>query len=715
MKFLKTYRKDVLFTGMAALVFGMLLYLETHLPFFRKFLPVGENKLIIILLNVNLLLILLLIFLIVRIVLKAYIEKKRGIFGSGLKTKLILTMVSISIVSSFTLFVMTTWFFYVSMDKWFGQKIEDTIDNALELSQFYYDDIFRRYETIGSHLAAELERKNLLEKERELTKFVSSGARTYFLDYLALYDMEGRPIRTYNALKEEMDQQISRKAKDLAAGKKTRQILPLKDGELIVCGIAVTDAVGNPRALLFIGEKLRVQGTEGVKRITATYEEYKESRPLKKLVKYSFIIPLFLITILTIFFSIWVGNKMATEITVPLERVKEGAAIIASGRFDINLEDRGKDEIGTLVSAFNRMAKELKVTKDEIEEKRRYMEVILDNVATGIITTDPKGNVLLMNSAARTILSVGSDDWVGRPLRDVLGDEFKSLVRSFLREMKRGSSGSIVKEMRLSLKNDTVYLRAALTTLTDETGGAEGYVATFDDITHILKAEKLATWREVAKKLTHEIKNPLTPIRLSAERLRRRVLPGSEGKQKEILDETTSVILSASEDIAAIVNELTRLTHAASAQTLEDLNAIVEETIGLYKNLYTNIVFRFDRAALPQFRMEKDKLKRALINLITNSVKAIDSADGVVTVSTRFDRGRGLAMMEVSDTGPGIADDDKGRVFDPYFTRNKDGMGLGLAIVHSIVLEHHGNIRVEDNTPKGTRFVVELPVTEAKL
>jgi len=716
MRILSKYRKEVVYALIISGLFALLVALQHQLPFFRKFLPVGENKLIIVFLNINLLLILLLVALIARILTKAYLENKRGVWGSRLKTKLTLIMFAIPIVSSFTLFALTTGFFYVSLDKWFGQKIEDTVDNARGLSMFYYDDLFGRYEKIGIRLAAEIEQKGTLSKEKELARFLEREAKINLLGYLAVYDLTGRPIRTYKTVADPIDQKmLAEKARALLKGKKVRDVIPLEHGELLITGTMIADGEGKHEALLLLGDRTGVRGSEAIRQITATYEQYKEARPLKKLVKYSFLIPLFLVTMVAIFFSGWSGMKMAREITVPLERVREGTAIIAAGRFDINLEDRGKDEIGTLVGAFNQMAKELKVAKDEIEEKRRYMEVILDNVATGIITTDQKGNILLLNRAARTILGLDGSDFLGVPLRGIIGEEFNKTIRSFVREMRKASSESIVKEVRLPLGKDLVYLRASLTALKNEKGTTEGYISTFDDISHIVRVEKLATWREVAKKLTHEIKNPLTPIRLSAERIRRRLLPGSEGKEREVLDETTSVILQASEDIKGIVNELTKLTHTSQVQTVENLNDVIEETMALYRNLYQNVTFAFEKGSVPLLKMDKENVKRALINLITNSIKAIDTAQGSIVVTTKYDKNRGIASLEIADTGPGISDEDKARIFDPYFTKHTDGMGLGLAIVNSISLEHHGRIHVENNLPQGARFVIELPVASTEI
>lgn len=708
------FKREAYFSFAIIFVFSFLVYVQTHLPFFKKFLPVGENKPVIIILNINLLLILLLMFLIIRILIKSTIEKRMGMWGGGLKTKLILTMLSVSVISSFGLFVLATWFYYGGMDKWFSQKIEQTVDTAMELSEFYYQDTFERYERIGQTLAKGIEEKGFLSKKKQLSQLIKNEAAGHSLDYLAVYDNQGKPFATFSTLPEQINLKITKQMGTIDPRKKTRQIIPLRHGEAIIIGTVLKSQQGDQTGMLFLGDSIRVKGTQGIREIAATYEQFKKARPLKKIVKYGFTIPLFLVTILSVFLAVWVGVKMSNEITVPLERMREGAAIIGSGRFDINLEDMGKDEIGTLVAAFNTMARELKVTKDEIEEKRKYMEVILDNVGTGIISTDEKGTVLLLNRAARQILGIGEDDCVGKPLRAIVGEDFKSIIRSFLAEMKAGTEGSVVKELRLNVNNQTIYTRTSLTTLRDETGLTTGYIATFDDITHIVRAEKLATWREVAKKLTHEIKNPLTPIRLSAERIRRRLLPTSGGKEKEVLDETTSVILNASEDIKGIVNELTRLTHTSPALSVEDLNQIVDEAVASYKNLYQNVAFLLNTTELPKFRMARDDIRRAIVNLLTNAIKAIDSCEGKITASTRYDREKGVALIEIADTGPGIRDEDKTHVFDPYFSKSRDGLGLGLAIVQSIVLEHNGRVWVEDNMPHGARVIIELPVVGAE-
>jgi two-component system, NtrC family, nitrogen regulation sensor histidine kinase NtrY len=711
---MKKLRKDLVFGGVIAFTCALLIYLETQLPFFKRFIPVGENKLIIIIFNINMLLILLFLYLFARALIKTYLEKKRGIWGAGLKTKLIATLLCVSLIPSFTLFVLATGFFNISMDKWFSQKIEDTVTNALELSTFFYSDLSQRYDRTGDLIARDIKRRDLLDNKKELDAFFKRSMQTHVLGYMAIYDPSGEMIKGSEDIDGEIERKLAEKATQFVKHPALmRAIIPMKEGELFVTGRRIADENGGLRAILLVGDMIKVHGTEKIREIASAHHDYQESRPLKKILKYGFIVPLSLVTIMTIFFSVWVGTKMATEITTPIQRVKEGASIIAKGSFDINLEDRGKDEISTLVTAFNTMARELKITKDEIEEKRRYIEVILDNVATGIISTDKKGGILLLNTAARNILGIESEVAVGTPIRDIFGDDYKPILKSFLKEMKDAEGRSVTQEMKLKLKKEVTYLRASLTVLKDKADKAEGFIITFDDITHIVRAEKLATWREVARKLTHEIKNPLTPILLSAERIRRKLLPHTKENEKEVLDETTSVIIRSVEDIKGIVNELTKLTHNSQAKTMEDINSVVDETVTLYKHLYQNIVFEVGKGSTPPFKLDRDGIKRALINLITNSIKALDATGGTIAITTRYDRNNRTGIIEFADTGKGIPDEDKGRIFDPYFTKDKDGTGLGLAIVHSIILEHHGKISVEDNMPRGAKFIIELPVIES--
>ena len=242
---------------------------------------------------------------------------------------------------SFTLFILATGFFYVSMDRWFSQQVEDTMESALELSRLHYEEVFQRHTRIGEQMVEEIGKKELLGDEKGLKKLLRQYGRTHLLGYVVVYDpLSGAIIRVGGSAKSEKT--ILSRLKLFTDKAVSQEIIPDEQGEMLVVGMRLAPA-GDSAPILFLGDTIRIQGKERMRQIAVTSKEFRESRVFKKVLKYSFIIPLFLITILTIFVSLWVGIKMATEITVPIEKMKEGAAIIARGKFDINLEDRGKD------------------------------------------------------------------------------------------------------------------------------------------------------------------------------------------------------------------------------------------------------------------------------------------------------------------------------------------------------------------------------------
>jgi len=327
-------KKDLSVIVGILIAFGALVLIETRLPNFARFFPVWENKLLIVVLNINLLLILLLLFLITRIVLKAYIEKRRGIWGSSLKKRLTSTLLFISIVPSFTLFILATGFFYVSMDRWFSQQVEDTMESALQLSGLYYEEVFQRHTRIGAQIVEEIQKKEILKDEKGLRKLLRQYERTHLLGYVAVYD----PLSTAMVMvggSGKSDKTIRSRLKLFTDKEISQEIVPAEEGEMLVVGMRISspgEGAGAP--ILFLGDTIKIKGKERIRQIAVTSKEFKESRVFKKVLKYSFAIPLFLITILTIFVSLWVGTKMATEITVPIEKMKEGAAIIGRGKFD---------------------------------------------------------------------------------------------------------------------------------------------------------------------------------------------------------------------------------------------------------------------------------------------------------------------------------------------------------------------------------------------
>jgi two-component system nitrogen regulation sensor histidine kinase NtrY len=337
------------------------------------------------------------------------------------------------------------------------------------------------------------------------------------------------------------------------------------------------------------------------------------------------------------------------------------------------------------------------------------MEIVLKNVAAGVISIDDKGTVTTINTSAEQMLEVKGEAVLEKNFSEVLPMEYVGQIEELLSELKSSRRDSIEKQLTVNLKGKSLSLLINLTTLKDEEGRPLGVVAVFDDLTQLIKAQRMAAWREVARRIAHEIKNPLTPIQLSAQRLRKRYLENLQ-QDGAIFDECTRTIVKQVEELKGMVNEFSNFARMPTSQpTPNHLNEIIRETLVLFQEAHKEVRFEFIPHNLPILNIDRDQMKRVMINLIKNSLAAIER-DGEINIKTSYDPKLQMVRLEVSDNGCGIADEDKGRLFEPYYSTKKSGTGLGLTIVNAIVADHNGYIRVRDNEPKGTTFLIELPV-----
>jgi two-component system nitrogen regulation sensor histidine kinase NtrY len=282
-------------------------------------------------------------------------------------------------------------------------------------------------------------------------------------------------------------------------------------------------------------------------------------------------------------------------------------------------------------------------------------------------------------------------------------------IEQLLSELKSSQRDSTEKQLTVNLRGKSLSLLINLTALKDEEGRPLGVVAVFDDLTQLIKAQRMAAWREVARRIAHEIKNPLTPIQLSAQRLRKRYLEKLQ-HDGAVFDECTRTIVKQVEELKGMVNEFSNFARMPASQPSPNhLNEIIQETLVLFKEAHKGVRFEFVSHDLPVFNIDRDQMKRVVINLIKNSLAAIEK-EGEIRIQTSYDPRLQMVRLEVSDDGCGIPDEDKGRLFEPYYSTKKSGTGLGLTIVNAIIADHNGYIRVRDNKPKGTTFLIELPV-----
>jgi two-component system nitrogen regulation sensor histidine kinase NtrY len=360
--------------------------------------------------------------------------------------------------------------------------------------------------------------------------------------------------------------------------------------------------------------------------------------------------------------------------------------------------------------ALKQTNEEVTRSNQELEERRRYMETVLKNVTAGVISVDRAGILTTVNKSAERLLGINAREVLGKNFREVLRSVHLDIVKGMLRDMVISKQDSIRKQVTIPLRDTQLTLMMNLTVLKDENDEFMGTVVVFDDLTQLIKAQRMAAWREVARRIAHEIKNPLTPIQLSAQRLRKRYLDRFDGDD-QVFDQCTGMIITSVDEMKTLVDEFSSFARMPAAQPVpSNLAEIAREALSLYEGSHRSIRFGF-RADddLPLLPLDRDQIKRVFINLLDNAVAAIEG-DGRIDLDVSYNRDLRMAVCVVADTGTGIAAEDKSRLFEPYFSTKKSGTGLGLAIVNTIITDHHGFIRVRDNQPRGTRFVIELPV-----
>jgi two-component system, NtrC family, nitrogen regulation sensor histidine kinase NtrY len=380
--------------------------------------------------------------------------------------------------------------------------------------------------------------------------------------------------------------------------------------------------------------------------------------------------------------------------------------------------------MGLLVNSFNRMTMDLKTGKNslesanqelvasnlELEQRRLYMEIVLANVAAGVVSVDAKGRILTINKSAERMLNIKAKRIIGKNYKGILSYENRKMVDAFIRDDGLLRKGFMNKQIRISAGNRQLTLLVSLNVLQDDRGQYLGLVAVLEDLTEIEKAQRMAAWREVARRIAHEVKNPLTPIQLSAQRLKKRYGEKLSEEDKKVFHECTGMIITQVDELKHLVNEFSNFARMPAANPApSNISEIIEESLTLYKEAQKNISFVFNRSGkVPIFNLDREQIKRVMINLLENAIEAIEDR-GEVVIDLAYDSVLKMVRIEVADNGRGIDFRNKTRLFEPYFSTKKHGTGLGLAIVNTIITDHDGFIRIKDNHPKGTKFVIELP------
>ena len=722
-------RELILILGILVVV-ALLTFVESRIINFGADIAVSNTVLMFILININLLLLVLMIYLVFRNLVKLIYDRRRNVLGSKIRTKLVIAFVSLTLLPTIVLFFFSINFITSSIEFWFNVPVEQALENSLWVGGRIYSRAEENNRFLLERISYQLKARNLLDpkNKEDLSKYIQIVQREYNLDALEVY------APTSERLSFALAPQLENEYFGIISAEDFQKELPpdgvrsisqtIPSGEFVKTIGTVPFAVQPGEALGFVVATILIAPdlSENLQFIRRGFSEYQQIKLLKKPIQITYYISLSIVALLVLFCAIWFGFFMARSISLPIKELAEGTRRVADGDLSYSINPLGDDEFGSLVKSFNQMTKDLRTSRGqlelsarmlrnqnlEIEEKRRFMEIVLKSVSAGVVTLDAKGIISTMNKSAEKMLNLKSEQILNKSYKNLLDGAFLELADEIMDNLSLSSGDTIELPLKLTIEGRPRSFLIFVNVLKDDGGRHIGTLMVFDDLTELEKGQRMAAWREVARRIAHEVKNPLTPITLSAQRLKRKY---AQFVDDTIFEECTETIIGQVEVIRNLVNEFSSFARFPSANPVPcHLMPIIEETIALYREGYPSINFKINNTSdIPILNLDRQQMKQALINLIDNAISALKGS-GNITIGVAHDPILKKVRMEIVDDGQGISNEDKTRLFQPNFSTKKAGMGLGLTIVNTIIADHNGMINVQDNTPRGAKFVIELPV-----
>ncbi len=681
-----------------------------------------------------------------RNLVKLYFERKSGRVGSGFKTRMVRIFIVLSLLPALLLFLLAYGLISAQIEQWVKAPLAEMMEHSRLLAERYYEEAEQRGKYFAAGIAGYVQATDGMENERR------AGLRLKLLEFCQQYDIDN--VQIFDPQKElfadtgnsvagashrDSVMELVQRAVEGQAGFKVARLTPrdpfteiswatapIRGGRGGIIGVVLTESVNSQSAGFRAGE------------VQLAYEKYQLLQSERNTLRYNTLLILALSTLLIVFAFSWFALYLAKRITVPIQALAEGADAVAAGNLEYRVHSRAFDELANLVASFNQMTSDLqenerrieaaqqklRQTNVELDDRRRYIETILETIATGVLSIDGDYRIRTINRAAMQMLQVKSGSGEGL-LEEVIEAPSGVIIRELL--VKSEVLGTVVKNISLTFPGKSLQLATIVTPLADSEGKGTGWVIVLDDMTELLRMEKLTAWQEVARRLAHEIKNPLTPIQLSAERVLRRYkqmgpppanISGKWceefSKFEKLLAECTQTIIQETGSLKGLVDEFSRFARLPEVRMQDsDLHAVLDNTLGLYQGPFRDVHIekKYD-PAVPRLQLDPDQMKRVFINLFDNALEAMAGSADVkkLQIRTSLDAVRNLVSIEIGDSGRGFPEEYQGSLFLPYFSARKGGTGLGLAIVRQIVSDHNGNVHAEQNVPVGTKIVIDLPL-----
>jgi two-component system nitrogen regulation sensor histidine kinase NtrY len=712
---LKKRRREILFIFTISILLAFLIGVEVYIFRSGQSLPSTYVLFFIGLVNINLILVLLLLFLIFRNIVKVFLERRSKIFGSSLKSKLLVSFVSFSVIPTLLVFSISVFYLNSSFEKWFSQRMLSVLRNASEvIDTFISNEKKRGYDY--SRLTAQSLAKSSAGASQ---KFLDRIRDQYKLDAVEYYPdlVSGRLVSQDTDLDSDVIPSLNIEflKKGLLSQDEASTIQIFGDYNLLRVMVPVRD--GNRKGVVVVTKFLNLAPGSKFDDIVGAYQEFHNNSLVEYPLRSIYFIMLIVMTLVIIFAAVWLGFYLARQLSIPLVQLGRATKRVAAGDYSKLEIESGSEEINSLIGSFNQMIGNLSTSELELQQTianlnqyTRYVEIVLKNVSAGVISVDMIGHVTTVNRRAGELLNLDAATSVGKSVKSLLSDDNYRIFSSIIKSMKENSLMTLQKEIRLNLGSENVPLSLHISILKNEKSEEIGRIIVFDDMTPIVNAQRAAAWTEVARRIAHEIKNPLTPIRLAAERMQKKF--GGQISDPAFQD-SIRMIVSQVDDMRVLVNEFSQFARMPQIKTVPgQLNDVLEMTAQIYVDTQTHIKFenQFDKQ-LPEFKFDPDQFKRVFVNLIDNAVAAVQcESRPMIKIQTEYNKTQQVLKISIADNGMGIPPRDKVRVFEPYFSTKEKGTGLGLPIVKSIIEDHGGVIRALDNSSKGTKMYIEIPI-----
>ena len=703
--------------------------------------------------SLNVILLLTCSLILLRQLLKLYFEQKDQRLGSRFQSKLLLSFLGLAFVPG----VFMSFFAYVvvhrNLDKWFSLPMDQLQEPVGKIvTQVEHDaaqGTILRASLLAKHPVVQ---KLWTSTSPEAVQNLTELFQDLNVHFLVLFDQSGSAILAYRDSKpylpttsgfrdilqpldsvpkdprgNQIPEAIRGRALRISWGDGSADVLEKKHS-LMMSG------VWSREGSLIIGVPPPDEVMNLARELSILSKDYGQMKDRRKMIRTNFMLVLGVVTLLILFAAFWIGLFLSRKITVPIRALAEASNEVFQGNLSVQVYCPAEDELGILVSSFNRMTAQLHENSQELEKKnldlrdsnraletrRRYTEAVLENIPTGVISIAPDLSISTMNKAAQEMLGLKrvANLTVGELFQSEDFVEIQALIQ------KASRVGIASKELELKAQGHAFYCSVTFSPLESEEGSSQGFVMVLEDLTELLRAQKANAWREVARRMAHEIKNPLTPIQLSAERVLKNLskskdqavesgLASQEASYFELtVKECVQTITREVRALKGMVDEFSRFARLPSPTMVpSNLNAIIEKTLSSYDGRFDGIKIVKELATdLPRMKLDPEQLRRVLVNLIDNALEAMDhSKFKQLSVSSQFSSAREMVQLVVRDTGQGISVGDRDKLFLPYFSTRKRGTGLGLAIASQIVADHKGYIHVEESFPRGASFVIELP------